>query len=185
MSDRSVALRAWLRARPPGGTPVETYLRNFGITGALPQSFRTESALIGPAMLASVTAPDGRLTAVHRMPLTDDGEKRGEGVTLGPLGDGAVRITPLPAHFSFLGIAATIEEALAVASCRTGFPVWSSLNRERLGCIWIPRAVQLVVLLTSANAASERAAEQAEAIWTASGKLTHVEYLNRLASRVA
>lgn len=177
MSGRSVALRAWIQARPAEGTPVEIYLRNLGIAGPLPGSLRYEPPPTGPAVLAPVTTPDGRVAAVSRLPLTADGEKRGEAVVIGPLGDGAARVTALPACFSYLGIAATIEEAVAVARLWPGFPVWASLSGARLGHLWIPPAIQAVVLFIDANAASARLVEEAEAIYGARGKLTHIEYL--------
>lgn len=180
MSERSVALRRWIAAQPTNGTPAGTFQGQRCGTARIP-ALRYEPPPAGPALLASVTAPDGRLTAVYHLPLTSDGEQRGAGVTIGPPGVGAVVVTPLPADFTFLGITATIEEALAVAGRWSDFPVWSSLSAARLGHIWVPRSIQAIVIFAGTIEASARAAEEAEQFYRARGKLTHVEYL-RVAS---
>lgn len=105
-----------------------------------------------PVLLARVDGPDGRLRAVHRTYLEEDGRKLArrdaEGVALnaklalGPIDGGAIRLCP-PAPR--LGLAEGIETALA-ATRLTGLGAWACISATELARQTPPMDVQSVVI---------------------------------------
>ena len=128
-----------------------------------------ESERIGayPAMLATLTAPDGRVLALHQTWLTPDGHKADvPGTqkkltrTCGPLTGASVRLQQ-PMR-GVIGVAEGIETALA-ASLGSGVPTVAAYSASTLaGYVW-PAGVQRLVIFADADRAGRDAAEKLKA----------------------
>lgn len=136
------AMAIWEEAMPPQGTPVERYLARRGLT--LPPA--SEDVLryhprcpFGkrrtPAMVALVRDvrkdyPRG----IHRTALTFDGRKAWvdgmDRLTLGPIGGGAVKLTPEADLGACLGVGEGIESTLSLQLIPefAGSAVWSLIS---------------------------------------------------------
>jgi putative DNA primase/helicase len=149
------------RSKPVAeGDPVHQYLVSRLGRIEVPTCLRTVDSCIykdknaslsyHPAMIASVRAPDGSATALHRTYLTPDGQKAqvlSVRKVLGTLPDGAaVRLTE-PAET--MGIAEGIETALS-ASILFGIPTWAALNAGRLEK-WVPPSGVTKVIVFADN----------------------------------
>lgn len=139
---RLAALEAhWAEAEPldlEADTPAARYLRRRGIRHldgctelrwfAREPYWSEEGTSVWPVLLARVTDPEGRMTALHRTYLTESGEKAPVAVakklTAGELGEGFVRLFP---PSSILCLAEGIETALSVHETE-GVPVWSVIS---------------------------------------------------------
>ncbi len=135
--NRLAALELWARARPIAGTLGETYLRARGITIDLPASLRfvasckhTQIGLLLPALIGAITGRDRKITAITRIYLRSDGTRKAEvptpKMTLGPMGDGAVRLGPAG---DILGLAEGCETALSAMQLY-GVPVCARRHSE-------------------------------------------------------
>lgn len=139
---RLAALEAhWAEAEPldlEADTPAARYLRRRGIRHldgctelrwfAREPYWSEEGTSVWPVLLARVTDPEGRMTALHRTYLTESGEKApvaaAKKLTAGELGEGFVRLFP---PSSILCLAEGIETALSVHETE-GVPVWSVIS---------------------------------------------------------
>lgn len=173
----ALARRIWNVARDARGSPVVRYLAGRRITIPLPPSLRSApacphpSGIYLPAMLARVVNIDGELIGVHRTYLDREATgqwHRRDRASLGPIGGGAVRLTP-PAET--LMVAEGIETALAVMQA-TAQPVWAALSTSGMTALRLPTIVRIVVILTDndINGAGERAARTAAQHWLAEGR---------------
>lgn len=135
--------------------PAGRYLmRRVGLT-SFPACLRTaynvryqsDCPSFHPAMIAMVTAPDGKPSILHRTYLTDDGHKasiigtrrlmpgtvpKGAAIRLGPAGDA-------------LGIAEGIETALS-ASALFGVPCWAAVSAGMLAAWQPPPETRRVII---------------------------------------
>jgi phage/plasmid primase-like uncharacterized protein len=177
-----------LHARPvTEGDPVAQYLASRGLGAAWPPPpclrlvpalpYWHEGECLGqwPAMLAPLTAPDGRIVALHRTWLTDDGAKapvptvRKLTRTAGPLAGASIALH-LPRR-GVIGIAEGIETALA-AWCASGVPTMAAYCAGNLAAWQWPTGAQRLVIFAdhddagreSAQALRERAASAGLAV---------------------
>ena len=140
---------------------------------ALP--YRIDGATVGtwPAMVARLSAPDGRLLALHRTWLTPEGRKAptpgpakkltptagplaGASIRLGWLGAGA---TGDPQASPVLGIAEGIETALA-ARCASGLPAVASYCAALVAAWQWPPGLRRLVIFADADPAGAEAADK-------------------------
>ena len=173
--DKLAALRRVFRESKPirRGDEAYAYLAGRGLKlYDLPENIRVHSALrhqdgetVGtyPAMLATVTAPDGRAVSLHRTyiqearkaPVTSP-KKLMQGL---PLPGAAIRLTAVS---EVLGIAEGIETALA-ASELFELPVWSCISAQGIESFEPPAGVREVIVFADndANFAGQAAAYRA------------------------
>ena len=173
--DKLAALRRVFRESKPirRGDEAYSYLAGRGLKlYDLPENIRVHSALrhqdgetVGtyPAMLATVTAPDGRAVSLHRTYLKDASKapvtaqkKLMAGL---PIAGAAIRLTALS---QVLGIAEGIETALA-ASELFEVPVWSCVSAQGIESFEPPEGVREVIVFADndANFAGQAAAYRA------------------------
>jgi phage/plasmid primase-like uncharacterized protein len=165
----------WARCEPVReGDPVNRYLcRRLAIDAfEAPPCLRAhraldywhEGELLGAfaAMVAQVAAPDGRVVALHRTYLTDDGRKADVRIAkkltgaCGPLAGASIRLGE-PAR-GVLGVAEGIETALA-ASLASGVPTVAASCANALAGFQWPRAVLRLVVFADADKAGREAAD--------------------------
>lgn len=156
--DKLAALRrVWLESKPiRRGDEAYAYLAGRGLRlYDLPEAVRVHSALryregetVGTyaAMLATVTAPDGRAVSLHRTYLQDGRKapvsapkKLMQGL---PLSGAAIRLTAVS---EVLGIAEGIETALA-ASEMFEVPCWSCISTAGIESFEPPAGVREVIV---------------------------------------
>jgi putative DNA primase/helicase len=159
------------------GDPVALYLRRRGIdTWPLPDCLRHHRALpywhegkcLGKfaAMVAPLTAPDGRIVALHRSFLTADGSKASvpspKKLTpaAGPLVGACIPLHK-PAR-GVIGIAEGIETALA-AWCASGIPTVAAYCAGNLAAWRWPAGVQRIAVFADNDKAGREAAEHLRA----------------------
>jgi phage/plasmid primase-like uncharacterized protein len=160
--------------QPVPGDPLTLYLNNRGLNGAwpLPAMLRIHPALpywhdgakLGSfaAMVAPVMSPDGRMVALHRTYLTEDGRKAGVPnpkkltATAGSL-EGACIPLRGP-HLGCLGIAEGIETALA-AHCASAVPTLAAYCAGNLAVWQWPASLQRLVIFADADETGRDAAD--------------------------
>lgn len=171
----------WNAAKPIAGTLAETYLRNRGITGRLPPTLRfapclrhAPSGLALPALICAVQSAEGRVTGVQRIYLAPDGSGKAAvqpaKMTLGILGDGAVRLSR---GGRILGIGEGPETCLSAVRLFY-LPVWAVLGAGRLGALTLPEYVQEVVIFADRGEVGERQAELAAELYEKQGRATSI-----------
>jgi len=176
--DKRAALRrVWRESKPiQRGDEAERYLLGRGLRlHDLPENVRVHPGLryqdgehqgVYPAMLATVTAPDGRAVSLHRTYLQDGRKapvsapkKLMQGL---PLSGAAIRLTAVS---EVLGIAEGIETALA-ASELFEVPVWSCVSAQGIESFEPPDGVRELVVFAdhdenfTGQAAAYRAAHR-------------------------
>ena len=162
------ARRMWRRAVPASGTLVETYLRARGITIPIPPSLRYLAAamhkptgLILPAMIGGVQGPDGKVKAVHRTFLSQNGTAkagvREPKMSLGPVAGGAVRLAKANGR---LAISEGIETGLSILQA-TGIPTWAALSAPNMAKVILPPDIRDVILGPDGDEAGETGAQEA------------------------
>ena len=160
------------------GDPVTLYLkrRGFGGVWPLPGALRLHRALpywdgdqkLGafPAMLAPVTAIDGRIVALHRTYLCTDGRKAAvpnvKKLTgaAGPLTGACIELHK-PAR-GVIAIAEGIETALG-GWCLSGLSVVAAYSAGNLAMWCWPAGVQRLVIFADHDKAGQEAAEKLRA----------------------
>lgn len=173
--DKLAALRrVWRESKPiQRGDEACAYLAGRGLRlHDLPEAVRVHTGLryrdgdvVGTyaAMLATVTAPDGRAVSLHRTYLQDgrkapvtSPKKLMQGL---PLPGAAIRLTAVS---EVLGIAEGIETALA-ASELFELPVWSCISAQGIESFEPPAGVREVIVFADndANFAGQAAAYRA------------------------
>ena len=163
--------RVWKESAPiQQGDEVARYLRGRGLSlDTLPESIRFHSGLAYrgddmagnyPAMLATVTGPDGKARSLHRTYLQNaqkapvsHPKKLMQGL---PLSGAAIRLAPVS---ECLGIAEGIETALAAAELFR-LPVWSCVSTSGIDSFEPPEGVKAVVIFADhdLNFAGQKAA---------------------------
>ena len=170
--DKLQALRrAWKEsAAIQQGNEVVRYLRGRGLSlDKLPESIRFHPGLAYrgddvtgnfPAMLATVTGPEGKARSLHRTYLQNaqkapvsHPKKLMQGL---PLPGAAIRLAPVS---ECIGIAEGIETALAAAEL-FGLPVWSCVSTSGIESFEPPDGVRKVVIFADhdLNFAGQKAA---------------------------
>lgn len=157
----------WKRARPIAGTPAGHYLRNRGISCALPDTFRyhpdcwhTPSARPYPAMIALV---DGSVdTSIHRTYILPDGTGKAniapEKMMLGPTTGGAVKLEAVDANGPLV-VAEGIETALSLASglLSAPGPIWAALSASGMTNVTLPRRAGSLIVAMDGDVAGRSA----------------------------
>jgi hypothetical protein len=186
------ARRLFAMSRPVGGTLVETYLRNRGITvlreiGALrfhPNCYyRPDDGLpieTRPAMIACVTELDGHITGAHRTWLNPEGfDSRHLGKApvdsprraMGDLLGNAVRFgvaEPAPAEAGVLAAGEGIETMLSLRCALPTMPMAAALSANHLAALLLPLTLRRLYIARDADTAGDMAlaalTERAEAV---------------------
>lgn len=170
MVSPDAAQRLIAMAQPIRGTPVETYLAGRGIApvedaGALryhPRCYyRPDTgapAQPRPAMIASVTDLQGRITGAHRTWLAPDGSGKAAVTTprraMGNLLGNAVRFGVAD---EVLAVGEGIETMLSLRAALPGMPMAAALSAGHLGALEIPRNLRRLYIARDADAAGDRA----------------------------
>jgi putative DNA primase/helicase len=150
---RAALKRAWTESKPvTQGDPVWAYLnRRTGIetvSSAIRYhpNLRYDATHSFPAMLATVTMPDGKASTMHRTWLDGNGGKAPVGepkkVMAGTIKTGAIRLTEV---YECLGIAEGIETALR-ASVRFDVPTWAAISAGGMRDWEVPEGVKHVIV---------------------------------------
>jgi putative DNA primase/helicase len=176
----------WAGSVDAMGSPVEAYLRSRAVSGAIPPTLRFHPAApwgypdpakpsrTFPAMVAIVTAPDGRNAAgLHMTALRPDGSAKAPlnspRLMFGDLVGAVVQLGPLPPSGE-LAIAEGIETALSYRDL-TGAVTWAALSTSGLRRFMPPDGVKrLTVAADSDDAKGEGIAAARELAERASRK---------------
>lgn len=148
---------AYLTAR---GIGLEEYPLSLGTAQALPYDRGTSH----PAMVAVLTAPDGKNVSLHRTFLSGTGKLDAADcrkMMPGRLPKGcAVRLKTLGPSDEVLGVAEGIETALS-ASALFGIPVWATLNTSMMRTFVPPTGIRELVIFADndENGAGQSAAD--------------------------
>jgi hypothetical protein len=170
------ARRLIAMAQPIRGTPVEAYLASRCIlpvhdAGALryhPRCYYRPDdggpAQRRPAMIASVTDLQGRITGAHRTWLAPDGSGKAAVTTprraMGNLLGHAVRFG---AAEDVLVVGEGIETILSLRAALPGMPMAAALSANHLAALRLPPSVRRLYVARDTDAAGDRAvATQAE-----------------------
>jgi len=146
-----LALELWDRSEPIHGTIAEEYLQRRGILLTPPSLCHYRGS-----MIAAVHQPYHGVMAIQKTPIKPD-FSRGDRMTKGPLGTGAVR---LGAAQEIMGIAEGTETALS-AMMLTGMSVWASLGGKRLHNVELPPFVREVHIFADNDQPGREAAYRA------------------------
>jgi phage/plasmid primase-like uncharacterized protein len=174
----------WQSSLPAKGSLIEIYLNARGIFCNIPPALRFLSrhrhkptGTYWPVMLAAATDHTGRLQAIHRTYLANDGKKA-------PVEPAKMTLCPVAGYAMHLGkagekLAVTegIETGLSVMQA-TGIPTWAALcagGIERLILPPLPLAREIVIAADhDASGVGERAAEAAATRWLAEGRRVRI-----------
>lgn len=170
----------WMAAAEPQGTPVEAYLASRGLPLASALRWHQQCPFAGRrtgAMIALITDIEtGIGRAVHRTALSPDGRKIEvagyDRLSLGPMGGGAVRLTPDEDVTTRLGIGEGIESTLSIQRL-PGFaalPVWSLLNAGGVGSFPVLAGIETLFVAVDQDATGRNAAERVGERWTDAGR---------------
>ncbi len=159
-----IALDIWAASEPIHGTIAEEYLQGRGI-------LLTPSTLAHHrgAMVAIVEQPYHGITAIQKTPIKPDFH-RGDRMTKGPLGNGAVR---LGAAQEIMGIAEGVETALS-AMMLAGMSVWASLGGKRLHNVELPGFVRDVHIFADNDQPGREAAYRASDVHRELGRTVKI-----------
>jgi hypothetical protein len=176
-----LARRVWQEAEPIDGTPAESYLRWRGIRLDMPPTLRFAPYLrhpLGrdlPALVCAVQDPAGRVTAVQRIYLQEDGRGKADiepaKCSLGPLYVGAVR---LGRPGRVMGLCEGPETGLS-AMQRFRLPVWCALGATRLPSVWLPDECRHVIVFADPGKAGQEAAERVADLHRGWGRTVDIE----------
>lgn len=164
------AKRSWDQSFSIPGTLAEVYLRDRGITCALPSTLRFHPAcwhLSGRRLPALVALVEGaEHFAVHRTYLREDGSGKADvqpvKAMLGPVAGGAVRLAVAPAaEAAPLVVAEGIETALSLASGPLDHPatVSAALSAPGMATIRLPTIPSTLIIASDGDEAGHRAAQ--------------------------
>ena len=168
------AVELWEKSVSSSGTKVEAYLRARGLTIDPPPSLRfyrhytfrpgqVAPAIILPAMVAAVQAPDRRLIAVQVTALHPQSDRKFADKNSrrihGTQGTGAVRLASAGAE---LGLAEGIEDALGAIQL-TQVPCWACLGAARMHRVDIPASIRTVHIFADDDEPGRAAAERTAA----------------------
>jgi hypothetical protein len=178
------ALRIWKEAQDPRGTIVETYLKRRGVE--LPADafgeavrFHPRTPFAGsfvPAMVCLVrNAVTNEPQAVHRTALTADGQKTevngNDRLSLGPIGGGAIKITPDEHVTNCLGVGEGFESTLSLRQLPEfgPSPVWCLLTANNLEILPVLAGVESLHIAVDHDKAGEKASNILAERWHGAG----------------
>jgi Toprim domain len=163
----AVARNLWAASQPPAGTLAEAYLVNRSITVQLPPTLRYHPALLHhatavalPALIAAISGPGGKVTAIQRTFLDLRGRKApviDAKMSLGCMLDGTIRLAPAG---EVLGLAEGLETALSAMQIHH-ILVWAACGC-RFDRVAIPDTVRQLIVFGDNGEAGHCAAEKAE-----------------------
>ncbi|HKW96800.1 MAG TPA: toprim domain-containing protein [Bryobacteraceae bacterium] len=152
--------------------------------GALPGLFNSERNRSMPALIAAIQDGSNKVTAVQRIWVLDKliidgawpkgGSKAPLNIakkTLGPMGDGAIRLGPAART---IGIAEGLETGLSVKQLYS-LPVWVSCGAWRMGSVALPEIVERVIIFADNGSEGEKAALKAQNHFAAQGYAVDIE----------
>ena len=142
----------WRAARPIGGTLAERYLRCRAVTIHLPLTLRYAPALLHhatglalPALVAAISGPDGKVTAVQRIYLRADGtDKAGVAdpkMTVGRMRGSACRLAPAGRELDWPRASRQPSRAMELYR----IPVWAACG-SRMDAINISAGVERLII---------------------------------------
>jgi putative DNA primase/helicase len=175
----------WREARHPCGTIVEAYLNSRSL--ALPPEAAGEAIrfhvscpfgrMRTPAMIALVRdIRTNKPVAIHRTALdrlgrkiTIDGKDR---MALGPIKNGAVKLTPDEAVTDALGVGEGIESTLSLRHTEEwqGSPVWALLSASGVAHFPLIASVNALMIAVDRDDAGQRAARELTQRWHDAGR---------------
>jgi putative DNA primase/helicase len=171
-------LGIWDDAVDAHGTPVERYLASRGLKlprGADVLRYHAACPFAGtktPAMIALVrNIETNELQAIHRTALDRDGRKveiDGKAkMALGPIGDGAIKLTADENVTIALGIAEGVETALALQLLPEwqGSPVWSLISAGGIRKFPLLAGIETLAIAADHDTAGERATIEVAERW--------------------
>jgi hypothetical protein len=179
------ALAIWDEAQHPRGTPVETYLAGRGL--ALPDQAAGEAIRFHPrckfglarvpAMVALVrdVATD-EPKAIHRTAITESGEKftidGNDRLSLGPVGGGAVKLTPDAEVTLCLGVGEGIESTLSLGLAAEfgASPVWALLSAGQLAAFPVLAGIESFWIAVDHDPAGIEKSRECAMRWRAAGR---------------
>jgi putative DNA primase/helicase len=194
LAKEKAARAIWQHRKPIAGSAAALYLWSRGIDtahlpptlGCIPELYSREVGKTYPALIGAIQNSAGRVTSVQRIWVTKtlivtDGVLPAKGTkaplkvpkkTLGPMGDGAVR---LGRPGRTIGIAEGIETGLSAQQIYR-LPVWVSCGAWRMSSIKLPEIVERVVLFGDHGESGEEAAAKAYEAFEAQGYTVDVEF---------
>jgi hypothetical protein len=179
------ALAIWSEAHDPRGTPVEAYLRHRGIDLPLDVAseairFHPSCPFAGERTLAMVCLVRDMVTdapkAIHRTALSLEGHKVKVGhhdrLSLGPVGGGAIKVTPDADVTTCLGIGEGLESTLSLRLTEEfGIsPVWCLLSTSGMSNLPVLAGVECLWIAVDHDAAGLKASSHCSAKWRAAGR---------------
>ncbi|MCJ2044740.1 toprim domain-containing protein [Methylobacterium sp. J-078] len=180
------AMAIWSEARHPAGSPVESYLGRRGVS--LPDDprevirFHPACPFAGTRTRAMVALVRDIVTnepvAIHRTALSLDGQKievnGHDRLALGPIGGGAVKLTPDEGVTTCLGIGEGIETTLSLRRS-TEFgesPVWSLLAAGGISTLPVLPGIEALWIATDHDPAGLKASRSCATRWQSAGAET-------------
>jgi putative DNA primase/helicase len=182
--NKAIASRIWAEAEHPSGTIAATYLVRRGLV--LPEEAAGEAIRFHPAcpfkgssvpcMVALVRdVITNEPKAIHRTALTADGNKAAiDGVSrlsLGPVGGGAVKLTPDEHVTLQLGIGEGIESTLSaqLASEFGSSPVWALLSAGQVSVFPVLAGIEALWVAVDPDQTGIKAARVCADRWQTAG----------------
>jgi putative DNA primase/helicase len=136
-----------------------------------PRLFHAPTRQYLPAIVAAIHDPAGVISGIQRVFIRTDGcgkaDVRPAKMTLGSLGDGAVRLAPVG---EVIGLCEGWETGLSAMQLY-GLPVWCALGASRMHRVALPPGVRKVVIFADNDAAGHEAAERAANVHRLVGRL--------------
>lgn len=159
------ALKLWRAAIPTPATPAETYLRSRGFDFAPPstirflRSYKYDRDRAFPCLIAAVQNVARELTAVQITFLDPTGRKADvlePRRSIGPLGEGVLRLAPAAEH---IGLAEGFETAWA-AMLIHNVPTCATLGAERYSLVKLPPTTRRVTIFADPDPVGLAGAKQ-------------------------
>lgn len=179
--------KLWKESVPAKGSLVETYLRARGITidiaptiRFLPSHKHTPTGGMFPVMLCAVLNAEGKLRAIHRTYLKQDGSGKAEidqaRMTLGSIGGFSVHLSRA---VSSLVLAEGIETALSASQLR-GLPAWSTLSAGNMEKIILPERIKEVIIAADHDECGLTSASKTARKLKAEGRFVSIIFPDRV-----
>lgn len=179
------ALAIWREAEDPRGTLVETYFHHRGLD--MPEEAAGEAIRFHPrcpfngaqvpAMVALVRdVVTNEPKAIHRTALDANGCKASvdgnDRLSLGPVGGGAVKLTPDENVTLCLGIGEGIESTLSMRLAREfgNSPIWALLSAGQVAAFPVLPGIGCMWIAVDNDPAGTKAARECAARWRKSGR---------------